>query len=159
GIRNRRRRQVVEAAFEPDSAAACAIACNDVTPSVTGEIAASQIDSILARSAQEETGARFAAIARILVVVETRQDIVYWKLGSQAAADFFHHLTLLGSTCDVRLISDHQKEKFPFLQTCQCSGRVGDNLDFGRRGRRIRFSVSDNRFVEHSVAIQKYSLP
>src|SRR2546428_13232325 len=114
---------VAVAAVEPDNAATGASACNDVKPSVTGQITASQIDSILARSAQEETRTRFAAIARIPVVVETRQDIVYWKLGSQAAADFFHHLTLLGFTTYVRLIRDHLHNKSPFLQNSQSIGR------------------------------------
>src|SRR5262245_57345096 len=91
--------------------------------------------------------------------METRQDIVDGKSRTQVSADFIHDFTLLRSASDVRLIGDHEKEKLSGLQTRQCSGRTGLDLELIRRGRRIWLAIANDRFVEHAITIQENSLP
>jgi hypothetical protein len=102
--------------IDPDGFASCVGAGIDISPPVADKIAVAQVNAIALRRACHEAGARFAAIAAVLIVVIAGQHIVQWQLRPQPPSYLLHGLPVLNTSGNIRLIGNYQQKKISFFE-------------------------------------------
>lgn len=130
-----------------------------VAPAVADHVAGAKIDREVIGRAEEHPRPRLAAIAFFAMAsasVITDLDPIKVRDGlQQSVVDFFHDRPGLGSSPDIRLISDDHKEEPGGLQLRASFRHTSADFQLRRILRRIRLPFADDRLIENAVAIEK----
>ena len=90
------------------------------------------------------------------VVVKAAQKIVYGQLLAEPPVNCLDRLGGLLAARHVGLIGDDDQRQSQHRSGApSAAGGVGDDPDFARRVRRIRFAVAHHGLVQHAIAIQE----
>lgn len=132
------------------------LAAIDVPPAISHHPTASEVDVQCLRRREQHSGLRFAAVtfhgaARVVANL----DAIDWQRGAHVRVHFFDDRLRLFAATHVGLIGGYNEEKAGQLQSRARFGNTGENLEFGNRGGCVGLAVTDERAIDHAIAVEK----
>lgn len=145
--------------LDENRAAAGGVRAIDISPAVTNEKTALQIDRVFGCGVEQHAGLRFPAVARIAMfapgVVTDFNRVQGRHGGAQFRVHRFDRFPGLGSSTDIRLIGHHNQNKARLFKLRASFRGLGINVELLDPRRRKRKSVTHHRPIENAIPIEK----
>ena len=127
----------------------------DVPPTVADQEAVWKRDFKSGRGVKQQAGLRLTAGAVVRIVVVADKEAVEWEHCSKCSVNLFDGFPGGGAAGDIGLIGNDNQQESAIVQAGKGLVRTCDELELIGRLRRVWFAAANDRFVDHSVAVEE----
>jgi hypothetical protein len=124
-----------------------------VAPAITYHKAARKIDTKLSLRVKDHAGFWLSTLALVLVIVLADLDSVKGQHGGELCIELVHVGAGRYPTRYIWLVGHYNEQKTLALQFLECCTRALCDDELACVAWRVRFAVTDNRFVQYAIAI------
>jgi hypothetical protein len=147
------------AVVDENSVATSAMAGFDISPTIAHDVAGLQIDVPDTSRFEQQPRLWLSAVATRGVIMRADSDAVQAEKALQSAVHFRYLIGGNQAPGDIGLIGDQDQGKVGLSQFVTGFANAGQQAKVGNRGGWVRLSVTHERSVHHSIAIQEHGTP